>query len=396
MASIYVESREGLMNKTAYFDNAATTFPKPESVYSDMNKFYRESGVNVARGQYKLADRANIIVAETRELLLKLFHCPQKQVVFSHSATESLNIILQGLDWSNETNVYISPFEHNAVTRVLKHISNTYRINIVELKVDRKSLEFDLEGIKYQFQNANPRAVVVCHASNVCGVIAPIKEIFDFAKTYDATTVVDMAQTAGLIETDLTSVKADFAVFAGHKTLYGPFGIAGFISDKNVNLKPLLYGGTGIDSANQEMPSTIPERYEVGSLNIMAISGLNASLKWINETGIDRIKECEQENQRKLLAILSEYRNINIVGNCFENKIGVVSCVFDGYSCDNIGQVLSEHDIAVRTGLHCSPTAHKFLGTFPSGTVRFSVCYFTKEEDFEMLKQAIEFIKING
>lgn len=384
------------MNKSVYFDNAATTFPKPEEVYIFMDKFYREYGVNVGRGQHKLAFTASNLIAETRILLQDLFHCPNKKVVFTHTATEALNIILQGLPIDDNYNIYLSPFEHNSVTRVISYLQSIYKLNIYTLLLDKTTFTYDLEKIKYQFAENKPNIVVVSHASNVCGVVAPIYDICVLSKPYEAINIIDMSQTAGLIDTDLSSDAFDFAVFAGHKTLYGPLGIAGFTCSGKVKPAPLLYGGTGVDSANQSLPETIPERYEVASPNIMAISGLNAALKWIDKVGIKSILEKEKINHKRLLEVLRNFDNIRIVSPTNEDTtIGVVSCVFDGYSSDSIGQILTEHDIAVRTGLHCAPSAHQFLGTFPSGTVRFSVSYFNDDSDFEKLQEVLEYIEDN-
>jgi len=297
-----------------YFDNAATTFPKPEAVYTFTDKFYREYGVNVGRGQHKMAFTASKLREETRELLLDLFHCPAKKAVFTHSATEAINIILQGLDITDNSTVYLSPFEHNAVTRVIHHLQSIYKLNVQTLAVDKVTLEYDLEKIKYQFTEDKPNFVVLSHASNVCGVIAPIREICELSKKHNAINIIDMAQTAGLIDTDLSSTIYDFTVFAGHKTLYAPFGIAGFICNGDLIPKPLLYGGTGNDSGNQYLTEKIPDMYEVGSPNIAAIAGLNAALKWINETGIVTIYDTEMKNHTELLNVLSEFDNIKIIG----------------------------------------------------------------------------------
>ena len=376
--------------QTAYFDNAATTFPKPEAVYAFMDSFYRECGVNVGRGQHKLAAKASALVAETRNLILDLLHCSNKKVVFTHTATEALNIILRGIPLADKYNIYISPFEHNAVTRVLTYLGTLYDIKVHELAIDKKTLIYNLDEVAYQFSENKPSLVVVSHASNVCGLLAPIAEICDMAKQYKAITVIDMCQTAGLVDTDLSSDNYDFAVFAGHKTMYGPLGVAGFVCNGRISPTPLIYGGTGVDSANQSLPVTIPERYEVASPNIMAIAGLNASLKWLNETGIDNVYRKEMENQLSLLSRLRNFPNIRIIGDsCTGEMIGVVSCVFDGYSSDDIGHVLSDHDVAVRVGLHCAPLAHRFLGTFPAGTVRFSVSYFNTDEDFTKLDKVL-------
>lgn len=379
-----------------YFDNAATTFPKPEQVYSFMDNFYRNCGVNVGRGQFSKATEAASLVAETRKLLLELFKCNHSyDVVFTPSATLAINTILQGLNITDGQVVYITPFEHNAVLRVLNHLKKIIDLKIFTLEVDKKSLNYDLQKIKYAFHQAKPDYVIMSHASNVIGKIAPIKEICKLAKQYKATTVVDMAQTAGLIDTNIQESQVDFAVFAGHKTLYAPFGISGFITDKVDKLKPLIYGGTGGDSINEAMPLNSPEKFEAGSTNILSIAGLNASLKWINEIGINKLFEKEKETTEKLLELLSHYSNISVIRSKADN-IGVVSCTFDGYSSDNIGHILDEYGIAVRTGLHCSPQAHKFIGTSPGGTVRFSISYFTTDEDMATLQKTLDYISLNG
>ena len=382
------------MDKVIYFDNAATTFPKPEEVYSFMDTFYRRCGVNVGRGQHRLASEASALMEETRELLLQLFHCQNKKVIFTSTATEAINIILQGIDIPQNACVYISPFEHNAITRTLQLKEKSKTFEIKQLNVDKDTLTYNLNNINAQFEKQKPYCVIVSHASNVCGTIAPVEVIFTAAKKYNAITLVDMCQTAGLVDTDLSSDIFDYAVFEGHKTLYGPMGIGGFITSTAIKLPPLIYGGTGVESANQDMPNEVPVKYEAGSHNILAISGLNASLKWINFIGIGVIRAKEYENRNKLLEILNDYDNIKIIAS--DSGIGVISCVFDGYSSDNIGQVLSDYNIATRTGLHCSPEAHKFLGTFPAGTVRFSVGYFNSDEDFDKLREALDYIEENN
>ena len=218
--------------------------------------------------------------------------------------------------------------------------------------------------------------------------------MFSLAKKYGAITIADMCQTAGLIDTDISSNIYDYIVFAGHKTLYGPLGISGFIGRNLSVLPPIIYGGTGIESANQDMPMTSPERFEAGSHNTAAIAGLNASLKWILETGVKNIREREHENYINLCSVLDEFDNISYFKP--KNSIGVVSCLFEGYSSDEIGQVLSEHNIAFRSGLHCAPYAHKFIGTFPAGTVRLSVSCFNTENDFEMISEVLQYISDNS
>ena len=378
----------------AYFDNAATTFPKPEEVYQYMDSFYRNYGVNIGRGSYDTAITASSVMEDTRNLLLELFHAQGKKVLFQPTATEALNLVLRGLPWHDGMVVYVTPFEHNAVTRTLNYIQKDYKLHIIELAVDRNTLSYQLEKIAYQFQDAQPSVVIASHASNVCGVIAPIERIFPLAKKYSAVTVADMSQTAGLVDVDLIAAQVDYAVFAGHKTLYGPFGASGAIVPPNVDLLPLIFGGTGIESANPLMPDILPEKYEAGSHNVQAIAGLYAALKWSKKTGISAIRERESKARERLLNILSDYPFIHTIKG-EAATVGVVSCTFDGYSSDSIGQVLNEQGIACRVGLHCAPTAHRFLGTFPAGTVRFSVGYFTTEKDFEKLQAALDYIEEN-
>lgn len=379
----------------AYFDNAATTYPKPECVYSFMNQFYRQSGGNAGRGNYSIAQSAGGLILDTRKRIQELLHCPAKQVVFTPTATIALNIIIQGIIASDVKNVYISPFEHNAVTRTLHHYDQIERISVTQLSVT-KDLKYDLEKIRYQFDAVKPDLVIVSHASNTIGLIAPIEDIFSLAKKYDAYTLVDMAQSAGLVDCNIGQNCIDFAVFAGHKTLYGPTGISGFVMEPSIKLPAVLFGGTGYESANQDMPESIPEKYEMGTLNIVGIAGLNASLKWIQEKTMEALAQKEKENREKLLEILSNYDFIRIVGNYKNHEyVGIVSCLIEGISSDSAGNIFDRQGIAVRTGLHCAPLAHKFMGTYPAGTIRFSVNYFTSEEDFEQLIEALDFIEEN-
>ena len=377
----------------AYFDNAATTYPKPVEVYDFMDKFYRESGANAGRGNYGIAQGAGRLIGETRELIKDLLHCPTKQVVFTPTATVALNIILQGLVNLGLKNVYISPFEHNAVTRTLHAFETKGDFHLHELTVNAE-LQYDLERTKYQFDNNKPDLVVVSHASNVIGLVAPVEDIFALAKEYDSFTVDDMSQSAGLVDCNVGLSTFDFAVFAGHKTLYGPMGISGFVMNSEIKLQSVLYGGTGTESANQDMPESIPDRFEMGTLNISGIAGLNAALKWNKDIGIEVISRKENENRNKLISILEGYDWLKIVGNVPGNHyVGIVSCLIRGISSDSAGTIFSEQGIAVRTGLQCAPLAHKFLSTFPAGTIRFSVSYFTSDEDFEELKSALEYIE---
>lgn len=379
----------------AYFDNAATTFPKPECVYEYMDQFYRHCGGSAGRGQYASAQSVGALLTETRNLVRNILHCPSKEVIFEPTDTIALNIIIQGVILKGVKNVYITPFEHNAVTRTLHAFHTKGQITVTELAVNN-DLSFDLDKIRYQFEALPPDFVIVSHASNVMGLIAPAEDIFEMAKRYHSITLLDMAQTAGLVDCNVGLETIDFATFAGHKTMLGPTGIAGFVMKADFKLPPILFGGTGIESANQDMPEDVPSRFEMGTLNTVGIAGLNAALKWILSTGMASLFEEETKQRQKLIELLSQYDFIKIIGNSLNHRyVGIVSCLIDGISSDSAGELFNRLGISVRTGLHCAPLAHRFLKTFPAGTVRFSVNTFTTDDDYKELRNALDYIEEN-
>lgn len=379
----------------AYFDNAATTFPKPKEVYDFMNEFYRQNGASAGRGNYNSAAVAGELIHNTREALKELLHCPAKEIIFEPTATIALNIIIQGVIRKGACNVYITPFEHNAVTRTLHHFEENQSIRVTELAVN-KDLSYDLERIKYQFDSLKPDFVIMTHASNVIGLISPVEEIFNLAKKYEAVTLVDMSQSAGLVDLNVGLQTIDFAVFAGHKTLYGPTGISGFAMNPSFDLPAVFFGGTGYESANQNMPKSLPQRFEFGTLNTAGVAGLYAALKWINQIGINNIWETEQKHRRILVDILSSHAYLKLVGTSITARtVGIVSAQIRDLSSDVAGNVFNQQNISVRTGLQCAPLAHRFLGTYPSGTIRFSVSYFTSEQDYQDLEKCLTYIENN-
>ena len=373
-----------------YLDNPATTFPKPKEVYDFADKFYRSNGVYHSRGNYPAAYKVNFLVSETRCLILKLFNADENyQTIFSFSATMALNTILNGYPFKKKMNVYISNFEHNAVIRPLYKLKRIYDFNIEKLFCLKQGISYDIQEIKNQFEKNKPDVVIINHASNVCGAIAPIEEIFNLSKQYGSVNILDASQTAGLIEINLKRIKSDFTVFAGHKTLYAPFGIAGFVMNSSMQIESLILGGTGHNSANIEMPKEYPERLEAGSLDLYAIAGLNASLKWILRTGIKTIYQKEMSIFKYAENCLKHLTFINMIVTNY-NKCGIMSFNVKNFNPDEIGKILSNHNIAVRTGLHCSPDAHRFLGTFPTGTVRIGFSYFNSKDDINALCEVLK------
>lgn len=383
------------MSHSAYFDNAATSYPKPDEVYTFADKIYRTIGGSIGRGNGSQARSASSLARESKDILKRLLRCENKEVIYTSSATDAINRVLLGLDLACKT-VYVSPFEHNAVTRVLHYLRASKDVDVRLLPFDKTTLLLMEQEMLDAFDRKKPDLVIATHASNVCGAVLPIEKICSAAKLYDAITLIDMSQTAGLIPLQLSMDTIDFAVFAGHKTLMAPFGVGGFICRANEDrLKPVLYGGNGVDSISQEMPQDIVLMEEVGSQNTYAIAGLLASTEWLLEH--DDAPAIESERFEQLIESMRSHTNIQIIAEEMAcPRTGVVSCQFEGLSPDEAGSVLCDNGISVRAGLHCSPYAHEFLGTLPLGTVRFSVGPLTTADEIQYLDEVLTFIKKNS
>lgn len=372
-----------------YLDNAATTFPKPESVYIAMDQMNRTGAVNAGRGAYRLAQVASKLIYETKEQLRKLVHVDTTSaVVFSPSVTIAMNQIVNGLSLREKAVVYVSPYEHNAVARSVHELSKKKLLVVKELPID-DNMEIDVEKMKYEFALDKPEAVFCTHISNVTGYILPIEVIFNESKKYGAINILDSAQSLGLVEVRADLIKVDVIAFAGHKTLYGPLGIGGFINVSNVPLDVYISGGTGSDSLNLEMPEGRETRYESASSNIVAISGLNAALKVLDQK---KIFAHEKELLDYTYDKLSKIDEIRIcMPQKHEQYVGIISFIVAGFNSEDIGMILDEDfDIAVRTGYHCAPYIHKYLNDRLSlGTVRIGFGQFSTKEEVDKLVAAI-------
>ncbi len=377
------------MKTCIYLDNAATTFPKPEIVYETLDKANRKLAVNAGRGSYALAKQASEVIAETKAEIKKLANADDvAEVVFTASATLACNQIFGGMDWKKEDVVYVSPYEHNAVMRVLHAMQNTHGFAIEELAINETTLQLDLARIEYQFLRKKPTVVVMSHVSNVLGYIIPIAEVAGMAKAYQALVVVDGAQAFGVVPVDLKCAAVDFYIFAGHKTLYGPFGVGGFINSSGKKLLPFLAGGTGSDSLNLEMDVSTTAGLEPGSPNIVAIAGLLAALR---EKEKPALYEKEQELTEYLLNRLSEILDVKVYRIADGKQLGIVSFNIAEYRAEEVGLMLDEdYHIAVRTGYQCAPLIHKYLHSEEyAGVVRASVGRFTTKEELDCLIQAV-------
>lgn len=373
-----------------YLDNAATTFPKPERVYTALETANRELSFNAGRGSYKAARAASAIIDDTKNRFLSLFHATgYADIVFTPSVTHALNQVLNGLDLTGNSVIYVSPYEHNAVARTVYQLSVNSGASVKMLPLT-KDLQIDLEKAKYQFSINSPSVVILNALSNVTGYILPVAEIFLMAKEYGAITVLDAAQAAGLIDLDMPALNADVLCFAGHKTLMGPFGIGGFLIKHGITLKKVLTGGTGSASLTLDMPEEAPGRYEASSTNVVAIAGLNASLKGLD---INEHRKTLRELTEYLLEALNGIPSVNLMGTFDTDKtLGIVSFVVEGYQSDEVGIILDdEYDIAVRTGYHCAPYIHDYLGDKPyHGTIRIGIGQFNTKEDIDALISAIK------
>ena len=368
-----------------YLDNAATTFPKPGVVYDAMDKINREGAVNAGRGSYKLALDASKLIAETKELLRRLINTDiSSAVIFAPSVTIAMNQIVNGLRLRDKAVVYLSPYEHNAVARSVHELAKKKGLIVKEIPIN-SDLEIDLEKMKYEFVKDRPDAIFCTHVSNVTGYILPVKEIFEESKKYDCINILDSAQSLGLVEIQANLMKIDIIAFAGHKTIYGPLGIGGFINISGIPLDVFISGGTGSDSLNLEMPDGKESKYESASCNIVAVAGLNAALKVIDPVFCMR---WEKELSDYLIDQLYSMKKIKVYlpGNQ-KQHVGIVSFVVQGFSSEDIGTILDEDfDIAVRTGYHCAPFIHKYLrDTGNQGTVRVGLGQFSTMNDIDKL-----------
>jgi cysteine desulfurase family protein len=373
-----------------YLDNAATTFPKPESVYLAMDDVNRNHAFNAGRGSYRVAQEASALIDETKARILKLVHAgTSSRVVFTPSITIALNEIIQGVDLRDGDNIYLTPYEHNAVARVCELVSEKKKVNIIQMPVIDGSFEIDIEKTKYLFTQEKPKLVCCTHVSNVTGYILPTKELFEISKQYDAVTVLDTAQSLGIIDINANDIKADYIAFAGHKSLYGPLGVGGFIAaPKLTKLHITLAGGTGSDSLNLKMPESVPGRYEYASTNIVAIAGLNAALKEVN---VEKNYVIEKELTKKTVEVLTKIPNVIVYAPSIEKHIGVISFNVKGYIAEDIGFMLDQdYEIAVRTGYHCAPFIHRILKDEKYiGTVRIGLSKYNNEHDIATLANAL-------
>ena len=372
------------MERKIYFDNGSTSWPKAPGVAEAMSELLTRGAFNINRGNYEGAYEVEGIVLETREKLAKMFHCKDsKRVLFSPGITHSLNYFIKGFLKAGD-HVIVSGIEHNAVMRPLRQMEAcgvTY--DIAATAEDGSVTAEAIEALV----RPETKAVIISHASNVCGTVLPIEAIGQVCKKHDLFFVVDSAQSAGTIQIDMEKCGIDFLAFTGHKGLLGPQGIGGFLISEKLDeqMVPYIAGGTGSQSDSLDMPMNLPDKYESGTMNLPGIIGLHAALSYIEETGIEYIHDKKMELTAYFLEKLREFPNIRVVGKQdVQDRVAEVSLDFQGEDNSIIAFELEQnYGIMTRVGVHCAPIAHQSLHTYPQGTVRFAFSASNTKEEID-------------
>lgn len=376
-----------------YLDNAATSWPKPEAVYTAVDRALREYGGNPGRGSHHMSLAAGEIIRETRMLCAELFHAERPECIcFTSNTTEALNLAMKGMLQPGD-HVITSSMEHNSVVRPLKKLESR---NITTTKVlTSPESGVDLDALEKAFQK-NTRLVVISHIFNVTGTVNPIKEIGELCRKHEVPFLVDAAQSAGMKEINVIESNIDLLAFPGHKGLLGPQGTGGLYIRDGLVPEPLKEGGTGTQSERYDQPEQKPERYESGTLNLPGLAGLAAGLKYIFNEGLETIERKEAELTTQLLHGLSQIEGVKIYGPGSASPRGSVVAVTPENIDPGEASIMldSAFQIAVRAGLHCARDAHETLGTLDKGGVlRISPNHFNSKQDIEKCIEALQAIR---
>ena len=377
---------------TIYLDNAATSFPKPESVYKAVSDTLRKYGSSPGRGGHKMSLQTERIIFDARERIASFFNIPtSSNVIFTFNVTMGINLALKGFLKAGD-HVLTSSMEHNAVMRPLKRLENPPLGGISKTVVQCSKEGFlNSKDIEREIK-PNTKLIIITHASNVVGTILPIREVGEIAKKKGIAFLVDAAQSAGLLPIDVQRDNIDMLGCTGHKSLFGPQG-TGFLYIKDgLDVKPLIEGGTGSNSESDEMPDFFPDKYQAGTLNTPGIAGLGAGIEFIQDEGLKKIRDKELHLTTEIMNGLKDIKGVKLYGSLNPlERVAVVSFNIEGKDPAEVGNILNEkYDIMSRVGLHCAPNAHRTIGTFPEGTVRVSVGYFNTEGDIDKLIKAVK------
>lgn len=377
--------------RQVYADHAATTFPRPPQVVDSMVHYMRDIGCSPGRGGYNKALDAARMVYDARSLLARFFRVPRpEQVIFTPNVTMSLNLVIKGLLEEGD-HVLLSSMEHNAVVRPLARLARERCVQVEQLYCSPQGT-LDPNQLRRALR-PHTRLVILTHASNVTGTLLPVYEVGEMLAGTDILYCVDAAQSAGTEDVDFSALGCDYLAFTGHKGLLGPPGIGGLcISERAAALTdPLVEGGTGSRSEDEHQPDFLPDKFESGTQNVPGIAGLAAGVRLINETGLAAIRKEKRSLLEQLLAGLAEIRAITVYGTKdAATSVPTVSVNLDGVDNGDLSFMLEQaYGIMTRSGLHCSPLAHRTIGTFPQGTARFSLGYGNTKEDVDTVLAAL-------
>jgi cysteine desulfurase family protein len=371
-----------------YADQASTSWPKPEVVYKTVDNFLRHLGGNPGRSGHGHSIQAMRVVLDARESLTQLFGAADpREIVFTLNATDALNMAIKGM-LQQGGHVVTTSMEHNSMMRPLVGLAEAGVITLTEVQAGREG-RVSVEDMAAAIR---PETVLVAmtHASNVVGAIQPVAEVGAIAKRHGVTFLVDAAQTAGALPIDVREANIDLLAFAGHKGLLGPQGTGGLYIRNGVPVAPWREGGTGTQSELDHMPELLPDRMEAGTPNTPGIAGLGAAVEHILEIGVDKIREVELALTARFLDGLTRIPRVIVYGPKDPNeRVAVVSLNLEGLDNGILGQILEEYEIMVRTGLHCAPHAHRTIGTFPVGAVRFSFHHSNTMEDIDRVLEVL-------
>jgi len=374
-----------------YLDNSATSFPKPELVYTFMDSFYRSHGVSPGRSGFDLGLEAGAMVDETRRLLTEMFNgTDPNRLCFTSNATDALNLVINGMLGARD-HVLTTNLEHNSVLRPLHHLSQSDALDVEHVPCDSRGF-VDPDEFKKRFK-ANTRLVIVTHASNVIGTVQPIKQIGAHCKEAGIPFAIDASQSAGVLPIDIEDQNVDIVVFTGHKALQGPTGIGGLYVRDGIQIAHTRAGGTGVRSAVKTHLEEYPYRLEYGTTNLLGVAGLNAGVKWVQQQGLDLLREREMRLTTQLRDGVRDIPGVTTYcQDDLTDHIAVFLFNIKGFEAGATSPLFDvDHDIACRTGLHCAPLIHDQLGTTTlHGAVRFSLGPFNTEQHIQAAIAAVQ------
>lgn len=378
-----------------YLDHAASSWPKPETVAQAMHQALTEYAANPGRGSHLLAVQASQVIRQTRELLADFFGVSDpRQMILCSGATYALNQAIKGLRWKKGDKVLATSYEHNAVRRPLEYIKREYGVEVHYVQADHNG-QLPIQHIDSML-DANTKLIVMTHVSNLTGAILPLEEMGRLAHKHRIPLLVDASQSAGYIPIQVEEMGISMLAFPGHKGLYGPQGTGGLYVAPDLDLIPLVHGGTGGNSELEDQPLDRPERYESGTVNTPGIAGLGAGVKFLLEKGLDKVFQRKQELVHYALEKMKQLEGIELYGpDLGVERAPVIAFNIQGIDPQELAFILDQHyQIAVRAGLHCTPLGHESIQTGSNGAVRASFGYYNTQAEIDQFVRALDEIRV--